>query len=427
MGKLSSLLWGAAIGAGMMYFMDPQNGDRRQAMIRQKVTHWQNEADNAVATATNDLRNRAQGMMAEGMARVSNQGASDQVLKARVRSRLGFLTRHPGAIQVDVQNHTAILSGDILSEEVDHLIHGVSMVQGIDNVQNHMRSHQTAENIPQLQGEGWMPGDNGGQWAPSTRLLATIGAGYLMLYGMARGGIIGFFSRIAGFGLGARALTNMNMDQMLGMGMEGNPIQVRKTINIDVPVQQVYKLWSNFENFPKFMANVESIKNTGGNKSHWIVKGPAGSKVEFDAIETKNQPNELIAWETTPDSQVKNQGQVRFKDSGQKGTQVSVSMSYMPPAGVAGAAVANLFGKDPKSEMDADLMRMKSLLEEGKTTADSQKISRQDVMPVTGGQGGNQPGKSGQHSEHSGEHDMGGHTGHTPTGTVEDPLAPTDQ
>jgi hypothetical protein len=59
-------------------------------------------------------------------------------------------------------------------------------------------------------------------------------------------------------------------------------------------------------------------------------------------------------------------------------------MAYTPPAGVAGAAVAALFGKDPKSEIDADLARMKSLLEEGKTRTTGKKVTRDEVMPVTG-------------------------------------------
>ncbi len=395
MGKLSALLWGAALGAGFMYFYDPQNGNRRKAMVRDQLFHLRNQGDDALDTAVSDLRNRVRGVLAEGMAMVSEEGASDSVIDARVHSRLGFLTRHPGAIQVNVQNGTVMLSGDVLADEVEALVQGVSRVRGVRDVENHLRVHQDAGNIPQLQGEGWLPGQNG-VWSPSTRLLVGVGAGYLLLYSLVRGGVVGFFARIAGVGLGARALTNMNMRQMTGMTQDGGAIQVRKGIRINVPVDQVYQLWSNFENFPRFMENVESIRTMGGNRSHWVVKGPAGSKVEFDAIETQNIPDQLIAWETTPDSQVKSQGQVRFRETGRNSTDINVNMSYTPPAGVAGAAVAALFGKDPKSQMDADLARMKSLLEEGKTTSESKKVTREEVMPVTGR--GGRPGQT--HAEH---------------------------
>ncbi|RPJ47458.1 MAG: SRPBCC family protein, partial [Chloroflexi bacterium] len=255
-------------------------------------------------------------------------------------------------------------------------------VRGIRNVENNLRVHQEAGDISQLQGEGWLGGQNG-QWSPSTRLLVSIGAAYLLLYSAVRGWLIGFFARLGGLALGTRALTNKNFSQITGVAPSGDMMRVRKGIQINAPVEEVYRLWSNFENFPRFMANIEAIHNTGNNRSHWVVKGPAGSKVEFDAIETEDIPNEKIAWETTPDSQVKHHGQVQFRPSGQNRTQVNVNMSYTPPAGVAGAAVATLFGKDPKSEMDADLARMKSLLEEGKTRA-GKKVSREEVMPVTG-------------------------------------------
>lgn len=187
-------------------------------------------------------------------------------------------------------------------------------------------------------------------------------------------------------------------------------IRVHKSINIAAPLEEVYELWSNFENFPRFMTNIEAIQNTGEGRSHWVVKGPAGSKVEFDAIETDNKPNRMIAWATTPESQVKTQGQVQFRDSN-GGTLVNVNMAYTPPAGVAGHAVAALFGKDPKTEMDADLARMKTLLEEGKTRANKTTVTREQVLPVTGsqsgptGQSGNQ-GRSG--GRRSGKNRSGG-------------------
>jgi uncharacterized membrane protein len=208
--------------------------------------------------------------------------------------------------------------------------------------------------------------------------------------------VIGFLAKVSGIVVGTRALTNMNLRQMSGMTQEGDAIQLRKEMRINVPVDQVYQLWSNFENFPRFMENVEAIHNLGGSRSHWVVKGPAGSRVEFNAIETENVPEERIAWETTPDSTVKHRGQVRFKSVGRDSTQVQIGMTYTPPAGVAGAAVAALFGKDPKSQMDEDLARMKSLLEEGKTTAESRTITREQVMPVTG-RGGS---PSEVHAEH---------------------------
>jgi uncharacterized membrane protein len=384
MGKLSSLLWGAAIGAGLMYFQDPQNGNRRKAMLRDQVDRIRNQGDEALDTAVHDLRNRARGVLAEGMSLISQEGLPDNIVEERIRARLGFLSRHTGAMQVSVQNGTAMLSGDVLADEVDHLVKGVGKVRGVRRVENNLRVHQDAGNIPQLQGEGWMPGQNGEMWSPAGRLLAGIGASYLLLYGVFRGGLVGLLAKGGGLYIGSRALTNMNLREIAGTSPEG-VIRVRKSIQINAPVEEVYGLWSNFENFSRFMNNVQEIHTSGDDRSHWVVKGPAGSKVEFDAITTQNIPNELLSWETTPDSMVKHHGQVRFRKSGE-GTQVNIQMAYTPPAGVAGHAVASLFGKDPKSEMDADLVRMKSLLETGKTTGKRGKVTREEMGSTAGEQ-----------------------------------------
>jgi hypothetical protein len=150
------------------------------------------------------------------------------------------------------------------------------------------------------------------------------------------------------------------------------------------------------------MSNIDQIVDMGGGRSHWIVKGPAGSKVEFDAMTTDAIPNEVVAWETLPNSAVQHNGFVRFRET-DGGTQINVQMNYTPPAGVAGHAVAKLFGKDPKTEMDADLARLKTLLEEGKTRAESRnenrQVTREEVMPVTGESGGRNRSRQRQNTE----------------------------
>jgi uncharacterized membrane protein len=371
-----------------MYFWDPQNGNRRKAMVRDRAIRAQNQAVDAFDQGVSDLRNRARGWIAGSLALLGDENISDEVIAERVRSRLGFLTRHAGAIQVSAQNHHVTLRGDVLANEVGHLIAGVSRVRGVRGVENQMRVHDEPGNIPALQGPGWLPEDTPGQWRPSTRLLAAAGGTSLFLYGLIRGGFTGTLARVSGVVLGARALANQDLQTLIGLNQPGagqGAIRVHKIVQIKAPVDRVYQLWSNFENFPKFMKNIESIENTGDNKSHWVVKGPAGSKVEFDAIVTENKPDQVIAWETTPGSTVQHSGQVHFTEAGQQSTQVSVNMAYTPPAGVAGAAVATLFGKDPKSEMDEDLARMKSLIEEGKTSAGNKTVTRDEMMPVTSG------------------------------------------
>ncbi len=94
---------------------------------------------------------------------------------------------------------------------------------------------------------------------------------------------------------------------------------------------------------------------------------------------TRDIPNEYISWETDPDSQIHHAGFVRFDENPDGSTRVTVQMSYVPPAGAAGHAVAKIFGVDPRQAMNDDLIRLKSLLEEGKTTTGDTEVTFNQV------------------------------------------------
>ena len=177
----------------------------------------------------------------------------------------------------------------------------------------------------------------------------------------------------AGLALATRGVTNLDPRSLLGLGMGESSIKVRKAINIYAPIDEIYQFWRNFENFPLFMNHVKEISVEDG-LSTWKVAGPAGSTVEFQAQITRDIPNETIAWETLPDSQVHHAGFVRFDENRDGSTRVTVQMTYIPPAGVAGHAVAQLFGVDPRQAMHEDLIRLKTLLEEGKTSTDETRV-----------------------------------------------------
>lgn len=381
MGRLNTLLMGLLAGVGFMYFYDPDMGNRRRALARDRIVSVRNSSDEAIEKGLRDLRNRSRGLLAETMSRFRGDDASDWVLRERVRSELGLVSRHPSAIEVEVMNGAVVLNGHILQEEVDQVIERVSKVRGIQNVDNRLKVHAKPGDIPELQGPGRMTG-NKGYWSPSTRLLATSGGILLFMIGQTSRGFRRFLLQGAGLGLGLRGLVNRDFGTLIGSqgtDVERGVVDVRKSITIQAPVEEVYRLWENFENFPQFMEHVKEIRNMGGGRSHWIVSGPAGVDVEFDAVVTEKVPNELIAWETVADAGVKHKGRVRFTRVNGR-TRAQVWMTYIPPAGVIGHAVATLFGADPKSAMNKDLVRMKSLIEQGETTARSEKVRKEDLI-----------------------------------------------
>ncbi len=131
---------------------------------------------------------------------------------------------------------------------------------------------------------------------------------------------------------------------------------------VAAPVEKIYAYWKNFENFPTIFSDVEKVIVDGEN-SHWVVKGPAGKTVEWDARISEDVPNERIAWESLGDSEVNTSGAVRFDASGE-GTKLTVALSYDPPAGKVGQIVAEIF-KDPDKQLEVALDEFRKVVESG--------------------------------------------------------------
>jgi uncharacterized membrane protein len=90
-------------------------------------------------------------------------------------------------------------------------------------------------------------------------------------------------------------------------------------------------------------------------------------------------PERLIAWRSLPGSEVDNAGRVRFEEISPGRTRIDVRMCYAPPAGVIGHGVASLLGVDPQRALEDDLLRVKSLLEEKRTSAHGKRVTREEL------------------------------------------------
>jgi uncharacterized membrane protein len=140
--------------------------------------------------------------------------------------------------------------------------------------------------------------------------------------------------------------------------------RVHDTIEVDAPVEDVYRYWSNFENFPIFMSNVETVTVTDQDTSHWQVRGPLGKSVEFDARTTEMNPNRGIGWNTI-DGEVMTSGEVRFEEVAPGRTRVEVTMNYSdPPGGAVGETVANILS-NPERSLNEDLGNFARIVEGG--------------------------------------------------------------
>ena len=158
--------------------------------------------------------------------------------------------------------------------------------------------------------------------------------------------------------------------------MAKHMLDVMRSVTIGRPREEVYRFWRALENLPRFMYHVQSVTPAPGGRSHWVVKGPANRRIEWDAEITDDIPGSRIAWQTLPGSDIAHVGNVVFEDApGDRGTEVRVQLYYDAPGGKAGATIAKLLGDDPKEQVKNDLRRFKQVLETGEVVLSDGSLS----------------------------------------------------
>lgn len=135
-----------------------------------------------------------------------------------------------------------------------------------------------------------------------------------------------------------------------------------KTIIVKGSVDDIFNVWANFENFPLFMEHLKSVRRLDERLSHWVMEGPLGTKVEWDAETTRFEPNTRIGWNSKDNSAITTSGQVTFRELGPNETEVTVTMRYDPPAGALGEVLAQVFA-NPEKRVTEDLRRFKEYIE----------------------------------------------------------------
>ncbi len=160
-----------------------------------------------------------------------------------------------------------------------------------------------------------------------------------------------------------------------GNGSGKKDTKTVRTITVDRSAEEAYRFWRDFENLPKFMTYLDSVRVTGDKRSHWIANGPLGKKIEWDAETTVDEPTQMIAWRTVPGSQFDNAGSVRFERApGNRGTVVRVEMNYAPTGSLLPSTLGTVLGADIGSRIEHDLRNFKQILEVGEVTQSDASI-----------------------------------------------------
>ncbi|GAB3428303.1 SRPBCC family protein [Massilia solisilvae] len=308
---LGKWLGGAAAGALLMYMLDPDRGDARRSQ------------------ATDAVR---------GMGRQGGQ------MLGNAWDKVSHLARPDGAGSLgESAQRLGRQASSALSDTMARATHSASDMAS--RVQQSMQGSR-------------------GDWTPALRNSAMVGGGLLGLYGLMRRSPVGIAIGLAGIAMLARGMGGQPLRSLVGGRALSRTVDLEKTLHIDASPEEVYDLWADYENFPRFMSHVVDVRDLGRGRSHWVVRGPAGSEFEWDAKLTEHSRPHRLAWRTERGAEIPQSGSVQFEPS-RGGTRVTVRMSYTPPAGEIGHRIASLIGSDPKRQMDDDLARMKALIERG--------------------------------------------------------------
>src|SRR5438874_1088391 len=131
------------LGAGLMYYLDPNVGKRRRAHLKDAATGAMHDGEEFLESAVRDLNNRAHGLAAQAGSAIKTEPCTDEVLCERVRSALGRIVTRCHCIDVAVENGKVTLSGPILFKETDPVIRAVNAVRGVNEVVNQLQPRET--------------------------------------------------------------------------------------------------------------------------------------------------------------------------------------------------------------------------------------------------------------------------------------------
>jgi uncharacterized membrane protein len=221
------------------------------------------------------------------------------------------------------------------------------------------------------------PGINVGR---TERWISGIAGAALIALGLGRRRFRGWLIPLGG-GLIARALTGRSLvnatlgrntaqrdeasESVFGGAQQSEEVKIEQSVIISRPRDELFRFWRNLENLPRFMDHLQSVTVLDDRHSHWVVRGPAGVRLEWDGEITHEVENELIAWRSLPGSDLDHRGAVHFSPVHNGGTEVRAILRYRPRAGSAASAINQILGERPADQIVDDLRRFKQVMEAG--------------------------------------------------------------
>lgn len=212
--------------------------------------------------------------------------------------------------------------------------------------------------------------------ADTERIVSVVAGAGLLAFAATRRSATAVAVAAAGAGLIARGVTGRSAlyraahidtrdsDTRRVLAGDGG-IHVQHAVLINRPLRDVFAYWRDLRNLPRFMSHLLEVTPLNGTHSHWVAKGPAGTRVEWDAEIINEVEDKVIGWRSLPGSDFTSAGSVNFRERRGWGTEVSVHLQYEPIGGRPVAWLAWVLGSDPGATIKEDLRHLKATLEAG--------------------------------------------------------------
>jgi osmotically-inducible protein OsmY len=146
------LIGGLAVGAGLMYLLDPASGRRRRALLCDKMVHARKLSTDRVGSGARDVANRGRGLAARVRSTLRREPVDDRRVEERVRAKIGRVVANPGELEVHSSAGVVTLSGAVATEEADALLRSVQTVPGVRQVVDRLTPRLGPAHPPELRG-----------------------------------------------------------------------------------------------------------------------------------------------------------------------------------------------------------------------------------------------------------------------------------
>ena len=283
-----------------------------------------------------------------------------------MRSRLGRVSGSIHAIEVTSHRGVVELKGRVLEDEVGAVLHTARSTRGVRQVVDALERRPRETAASALARTPSIARRRRAYWTPATRLAVATSSAAAAVWGLYRGGAAGAALASLGAAGLVRSATNRSIGELTGLGRPSRAIDLKKTITIRAPAEDVFRVLTDFESYPRFMRHVRSVERVDENRWRVTLAGLAGRTIAYDAVLLQTIRNEHFSWTNAEPAPLEIGGSVRLEPLGPNRTRVTIHVSYAPARALLGHEIAAFFHAGAKRELDDDVLRLQSRLEHGR-------------------------------------------------------------